>query len=83
MSVIQTNISLKSYNTFAIAINAKFFAEVKNETALKEVFATEVARNEKLLVLGGGSNMLFTNDYGGLVLKISIKGCLLYTSRCV
>lgn len=74
MSVIQTHISLKSYNTFAIAINAKFFAEVKDETALKKVFATEVARNEKLLVLGGGSNMLFTNDYDGLVLKISIKG---------
>ncbi|GAB1463505.1 UDP-N-acetylmuramate dehydrogenase [Pedobacter sp.] len=74
MSIIQTNISLKPYNTFAIDCNAKYYAEIKSVAHLKEVFANEVALQRNLLVLGGGSNMLFTKDYDGLVLKISIKG---------
>lgn len=74
MSIIQTNISLKPYNTFAIDCKAKYYAEIKSVAHLKEVFANEVALQRNLLVLGGGSNMLFTKDYDGLVLKISIKG---------
>ncbi|MBY0542039.1 MAG: FAD-binding protein, partial [Sphingobacteriaceae bacterium] len=72
--LIQENVSLKPHNTFAIDVKAKFFVEVKNELDLKEVLSTEIARQHKLLVLGGGSNMLFTEDFDGLVIKVSFLG---------
>jgi len=74
MSILQENVSLKNYNTFGIAVDAAFFAEIKSEADLAEVFADPMAKSQPLLVLGGGSNMLFTKDFQGLVLKISIPG---------
>lgn len=69
-----TNQSLKDLNTFGISVNAKFFTEILAEEDLQEVFSEPVVKENKILVLGGGSNMLFIKDYEGLVLKISIKG---------
>lgn len=74
MSIIQRNVSLKEFNTFGIEVNAKFFAEVKAIEDLKEIFRAKEIQNEPLLVLGGGSNCLFTQDFNGLVIKISIGG---------
>jgi UDP-N-acetylmuramate dehydrogenase len=74
MSFIQENISLKPYNTFAIGVQAKYFVEIFNEAALQELIATNALRENDLLVLGGGSNVLFTRDFQGLVLKVSIQG---------
>jgi UDP-N-acetylmuramate dehydrogenase len=69
---IQENISLKPYNTFGIDAKARYFATFKDIDELEEL----VTRNSKLetLVLGGGSNILFTKDYNGLVLKNEITG---------
>ena len=74
MSLIQENISLKSYNTFGVAVNSSFFAEVFHESALKELLLLPIVREQQLLVLGGGSNLLFTKDFDGLVIKVSIPG---------
>lgn len=74
MPILQENVSLKPFNTFGIDVNAHYFAEVKSETDLKEVFDSPIAKTQKLLVLGGGSNMLFTKDFEGLVVKVSIPG---------
>lgn len=74
MSVIQHQYSLKQLNTFGIDVNAKLYADISTESDLISIFSEAVIKEEKLLVLGGGSNMLFTKDYDGLVLKISIKG---------
>jgi UDP-N-acetylmuramate dehydrogenase len=74
MSIFQENISLKPYNTFGIDVSAKYFAEAKSEEDLREIFSNPIARNHSLLVVGGGSNMLFTKDFDGLVIKISIQG---------
>lgn len=74
MPIIQQNTSLKNYNTFGIAVNAAYFAEVKNIADLKEVFNDSAAKQQPLLVLGGGSNMLFTKNFEGLVIKVSIPG---------
>ncbi|QSE96880.1 UDP-N-acetylmuramate dehydrogenase [Fulvivirga lutea] len=63
--------SLKSYNTFGLEAKAKFFQEVKSEEALKNVLQNN---QEELLILGGGSNILLTKDFDGLVLKNSIEG---------
>ncbi|PWS27119.1 UDP-N-acetylenolpyruvoylglucosamine reductase [Pedobacter yonginense] len=74
MLQIQENISLKPYNSFGIDVNAKFFVEIFNEVDLKSLFDTDVVEHQKLLIVGGGSNILFTEDYDGLVIKMSIKG---------
>ncbi len=74
MLQIQENISLKPYNSFGIDVKAKFFAEIFSEDELRSLFQDELVETQKLLVIGGGSNVLFTQDFDGLVIKISIKG---------
>jgi UDP-N-acetylmuramate dehydrogenase len=74
MPVLKENISLKPYNTFGIDVNARFFAEIVNEEDLQDLSLQSVFKEYTLLVIGGGSNMLFTKDFEGLVLKLSIPG---------
>ncbi|TKC59979.1 UDP-N-acetylmuramate dehydrogenase [Pedobacter hiemivivus] len=74
MSLIQENISLKSYNTFGVAVSSSFFAEVFSESYLKDLLLLPIVKEQQLLVLGGGSNLLFTKDFNGLVIKMSIPG---------
>jgi UDP-N-acetylmuramate dehydrogenase len=71
---IQENISLKPLNTFGIAKNARFFTTVTNVESLKEVLKWAKGQNQKVLILGGGSNLLLTKDFDGLVVKIEIRG---------
>jgi len=71
---IQNNISLKSFNTFGIDVTAKYFCEITSVDELQELISSEIARNEKKLVLGGGSNILFTKDFEGLIIKNNIRG---------
>lgn len=74
---IQENISLKSVNTFGIAKNARFFTIVNSETALKEALKWAKDRHQEVLILGGGSNILLTKDFDGLVIKIELQGITL------
>ncbi|MGQ7854078.1 UDP-N-acetylmuramate dehydrogenase [Pedobacter sp. WC2501] len=74
MLQIQENISLKPYNSFGIDVKASYFAEISSEADLVSLFKNELVKAQQLLVIGGGSNVLFTKDYNGLVIKISIKG---------
>jgi len=69
---IQENISLKKYNTFGIDVSAKYFSFFSTIDTLNEL----ITHNSKLitLILGGGSNILFTKNFDGLVLKNEIKG---------
>ena len=69
---IQENISLKPYNSFAIDVRAKLFSSFHNVGELSEL--VNQPGRPKLLVLGGGSNILFTKDFEGLVLKNEIRG---------
>ncbi len=75
---IQQNISLKKYNTFGIEATAKYFAAFRTIDELKESIDLKQlsAFNSQLstLILGGGSNILFTKNYDGLVLKNELKG---------
>lgn len=73
MSVFQENISLKSYNSFGISVCARYFINVEHAEQLKAIFETTPV-DEPILILGGGSNMLFTKDFEGLVIKMSIDG---------
>jgi UDP-N-acetylmuramate dehydrogenase len=69
---IQENISLKPYNTFGIDAKARYFASFNDTDELEEL--TTHHSPLTTLILGGGSNILFTKDYDGLVLKNEIKG---------
>ena len=72
---IRENISLKNYNSFGIDIQAKYFCAFQNVANLEEVLKNrKIQNNQTLLVLGGGSNILFTKDFNGAVLKNDIKG---------
>jgi UDP-N-acetylmuramate dehydrogenase len=69
---IQQNISLKPYNTFGLDVKAKLFSSFRNTGELSELI--QQSSQEHRLILGGGSNILFTKDFDGLVLKNELKG---------
>jgi len=69
--MIQTNINLKEYNTFGISVKADMFAVFSSIEELKQILSFR--NNKKLLILGGGSNLLLTKDFDGLVIKNEIK----------
>ena len=66
------NVSLKPYNTFGIEAETKYFYKVSNTIELKKILETN--KNIPLRILGGGSNVLFTEDFDGLTLLIANKG---------
>lgn len=75
---IQKNISLKPYNSFGIDVQAQAFAHFSTVNELQEIL--EWARKEKFLqklILGGGSNLLLSKNFDGLVLKNGIPGTFL------
>lgn len=74
MGPIKNNISLKQYNTFGVEATAKYLAPFSSEKQLKELLNDPDCPNDQTLILGGGSNILFTSDYEGLVLINQIKG---------
>ena len=72
---IQENISLKPYNTFGINATAKYFAKFTSVSELDELFHLASSHKEvTTLVLGGGSNVLLTQDYKGLVAINEMQG---------
>jgi len=72
--IVQKDVQLKPYNTFGIEATAKYFVEVSSIEQLKEILQNPDYQPIKRLILGGGSNMLLTKDFDGLVIKMSIKG---------
>lgn len=71
---IQEKYSLKNLNTFGVDVSAKYFAEVKDVDDLKYAIEFAKINHFEILFLGGGSNILFTEDFGGLVIKLNLKG---------
>ena len=77
MMKIQKNISLKSYNTFGFDVSVDFFVEIKKIEDLNKAldFAKSKKINlENILFLGGGSNILLTKNFKGLVIKNGMMG---------
>jgi UDP-N-acetylmuramate dehydrogenase len=73
-SLVKTDVDLKPYNTLNISAKARYFASIESESQLEDLLRDPKTEGLKILVLGGGSNMLFTDDFDGLVLHIEIKG---------
>ena len=70
---LQKAYALKDLNTFGVDVEAKFFSVFESADELTQLL-DKVGENDDLLVLGGGSNILFTEDYKGYVFKNNIKG---------
>ncbi len=66
--------NLLPYNTFGISVFASQFEELSFVTQLQNLILENSISEKPFLILGGGSNILFTKDYEGLVLKNNLKG---------
>ncbi|MFB2119916.1 UDP-N-acetylmuramate dehydrogenase [Parapedobacter sp. 2B3] len=72
---VKEHFPLKQYNTFGVEAFAKQYIEIRSEESLARLFAEHPALTQQpLLILGGGSNILFTKDYDGLVIHMNIPG---------
>src|SRR3989344_9277032 len=72
--IISKNYDLTRLNTFGISARAKFFVEIKEEGELTELFGSPIFQKNPKLFLGGGSNVLLTEDFEGLVILNRVKG---------
>lgn len=70
--MIQENVDLTPYNTFGLSVKAEYFSTFSSVDELRKLLREN--SDKKLLVLGGGSNMLLTSDVTGLVLKNNLTG---------
>jgi len=71
---IKENFSLHSFNTFHIESTARYFTEVNTIENFRELIASGKLNESPLLVLGGGSNLLFTGNFNGIAVHIINKG---------
>lgn len=71
---LEEHYSLKRHNTFGVEAFARYFAPIRQLDELKELLIADIWKTMPILVLGEGSNILFTRDVDGLVLKNEIKG---------
>lgn len=71
---IKENHPLKAFNTFGIDVKARYFAQVETDHELMGFVKDGFWRNKELLIINGGSNILFTKDFDGIVVKISTQG---------
>ncbi len=74
MSSTLQNVDLQPYNTFGIKAFAKTFITINSIEEAREVFQSNIFKSQKYFFLGGGSNILLTKDFDGLIIKVGLKG---------
>ncbi len=78
MITIKQDYDLTKLNTFGVPARTGFFAEVNNEAELEELLVRPEFRNNERIFLGGGSNVLFTRDFPGVVVVNKLRGIEIY-----
>jgi len=73
MKLLQ-DISIKEYNTFGLDVKAKYFSSIKDVSEVISLLKDELLRPNKFMILGGGSNVLFAQNFDGLILHNELKG---------
>lgn len=76
--MFEGNKDLAGMTTFGIHAKARYYAEYNNIKELDKILRSEIFLNNEVLFMGGGSNLLFVNDFDGLVLKSNIFGFQIY-----
>lgn len=71
---VQVQVSLKPFNSFGIDVRAQLFAEARSDADVQQALAYAEAHSVPLLVIGGGSNLLLTQDVPALVLRMASQG---------
>lgn len=71
---LEEHVSLRPYNTFGLDVQARYFARFASVEELRQLLASPAVQAGPLLILGGGSNLLLTQNFAGVVLKNEIKG---------
>ena len=71
---IKTNVSLRALNTFGIEAAARYFTEINSLADFHALRQEPVYGGSQRLILGGGSNVLFTQDFDGLVIRNHLLG---------
>lgn len=74
MIKIQENANLVDRNTFHVPAIARYFIETVDVDSVTEFLESELAGKHQIFILGGGSNVLFTGDFDGIVLHPDLKG---------
>lgn len=74
MPQLQENISLRPFHTFGLNVTARWLLPIASESDLIEFLADNRFNQTSLLILGGGSNVLFQQNYEGVIIKNEIKG---------
>ena len=72
--MLQQHISLLSYNTFGLPAQARWFARIDSLATLRAGLADARVQGLRRLILGGGSNVVLTGDFDGLVLHMASRG---------
>lgn len=73
-SKVRCHFSLKQLNTFGVKAYASNFVLIQDIDFLQELLKNYIREEVEILILGGGSNILFTQDFPGMVIKNGIKG---------
>jgi UDP-N-acetylmuramate dehydrogenase len=68
------NYSLKKVSTFHVKTTSQYYTEFASVDELKEILLSEFVKINPYMVLGGGSNILFTRDYDGIIIRNVFKG---------
>ena len=71
---IEENYSLEKHNTFHLPVKTRWFMEYATEEELERILRDEYFQECFSLHIGGGSNLLFINDFNGIILHSQIKG---------
>jgi UDP-N-acetylmuramate dehydrogenase len=66
--------NLLNYNTFRVTAQADYLVEIASANQLQELFSDKFLSDLPRFILGGGSNILFTGDISGLIIKVNIPG---------
>lgn len=74
MLEFQENYNLKALNTFGLAEKARYFVRLNEERELIDLLKSDLYQNQPVLWLGGGSNMLLTQNFDGLVVQLNFRG---------
>jgi len=74
MLQISENINLRAFNTFGIEVYCDYFVEINTIQDFLDLIRKEIYKSNARLIIGGGSNLLFTKDFKGIVVKNNLKG---------
>ncbi len=72
---------LRHHNSFGLAARCAYFVRIDDATEIPQAVDMATHLGKPMLVLGGGSNMLFTRDYDGTVLHMAIPGIEIYSEN--